>query len=128
MRNSYCRQVSKDMSFLLSLGERSNQRIMGLFRLEKTSEIIKSKHQAYQQKHSFKCHVQSSHEKDSYSITSLCSLFQSLTTHSVKKFFLVSNLNFPWCNLRPCPLPLSLLAWEKTPSPYCNLLSNSCRE
>jgi len=29
-----------------------------------------------------------------------------LNNLSVKKFFLISNLNFPWCNLRPFPLIL----------------------
>jgi len=38
------------------------------------------------------------------STTSLGSLSQCLTTLSVKKFFLISNLNLPWCNLRPLPL------------------------
>ena len=44
--------------------------------------------------------------RDGDSTTSLGSLFQCLTTLLVK-FFLLSNLNLPWCNLRPFPLVLS---------------------
>jgi len=36
--------------------------------------------------------------RDSDSTTALGSLFQCLTTLSVKKFFLTSNLNLPWCH------------------------------
>jgi len=32
----------------------------------------------------------------------------SLTTLLERKFFLISNLNLPWCNLRPFPLVLSV--------------------
>jgi len=46
--------------------------------------------------------------RDGDSITSLGSLFQGLTT-SVKKLFLISNLNLPWHKLRPLPLILSLV-------------------
>ncbi|KAK4823265.1 hypothetical protein QYF61_000232, partial [Mycteria americana] len=46
--------------------------------------------------------------KDGNSTTSLGSLFQCLRTLSVKKIFLISNLNLPWCNLRPFLLILSL--------------------
>uniref|UniRef100_A0A8V0XGV5 EH domain-containing protein n=1 Tax=Gallus gallus TaxID=9031 RepID=A0A8V0XGV5_CHICK len=42
--------------------------------------------------------------RDGDSTTSLGSLFQCLTTLSVKKFFLIFKLNLPWCNLRPFPL------------------------
>ncbi|KAK4831669.1 hypothetical protein QYF61_018636 [Mycteria americana] len=55
--------------------------------------------------------------RDGDSATSLGSLFQCLTTLSVKKFFLISSLNLPWCNLRPFPLVLSLVTWEKRPTP-----------
>ena len=48
------------------------------------------------------------------STTSLGSLFQYFTTRSVKEFFLTSNLNLPWHNLRPFPLILSLVTWEKS--------------
>jgi len=51
------------------------------------------------------------------STTSLSSLFRCLTTHSVKKFFLTSTLNVPWRNLRPLPLLLLLVSWEKRPTP-----------
>ena len=37
--------------------------------------------------------------RDGDSTTSLRSLFQCLTTLSVKEFFLTSNLKLPWCNL-----------------------------
>ena len=55
--------------------------------------------------------------RDGDSTTSLRSLFQCLTTLSVKKFFLISNLNLPWCNLRPFPLILSPVTSEKRPTP-----------
>ena len=45
---------------------------------------------------------------DGYSTTSLGSLFQYLTTHTKKKFFLVSNLDLPWHKLKALPLVLSL--------------------
>jgi len=48
--------------------------------------------------------------RDSDSTTSLGSLFQCLTSLSEKKFFLISNLNLPWCNLRP--FALVLLVWK----------------
>ena len=41
--------------------------------------------------------------------TPLRSPYQCLTTHSENNFFLLSNLNLPWHNLRPSPLVLSLL-------------------
>ncbi|KAK4829771.1 LOW QUALITY PROTEIN: hypothetical protein QYF61_006495, partial [Mycteria americana] len=47
--------------------------------------------------------------RDGNSTTSLGSLFQCLITLSVKKNFLISNLNLPWCNLRPFLLVLSLV-------------------
>ena len=54
--------------------------------------------------------------RDGDSTTSLGSLLQCVTTLSGKKFFLISNhLNLPWCNLRPFPLALSLITWEKRP-------------
>ena len=36
-----------------------------------------------------------------------------ITTLLEKKFFLMSNLNLPQCNLRPFPLVLLLVTWEK---------------
>ncbi|XP_064911793.1 ankyrin repeat domain-containing protein 66 isoform X1 [Columba livia] len=56
-------------------------------------------------------------ERDGDSTTALGSLFQCLTTFSMKKYFLISNVNLPWCNLRPFPLILSLATWEKRPTP-----------
>lgn len=46
-------------------------------------------------------------------MTFLVSLFQCLTTVSVKTIFLVSTLNLPQCSLRPFPLVLSLFTCEK---------------
>lgn len=43
------------------------------------------------------------------------SLFQCLTTLSGEEFFLVSYLNFPWCNLRPFLPVLSRATWEINP-------------
>ena len=51
------------------------------------------------------------------STTPLGSLFQYLTTLTDKKLFLVSNLNLPWCNLRPFSLVLSLSHGGKRPTP-----------
>ena len=44
--------------------------------------------------------------RDADSTTSLDSLFQCLTTLSVKKSFQISSLNLPWCSLRPVTLSL----------------------
>ena len=55
--------------------------------------------------------------RDGDSTTSLGSLVQCLTTLSVKKFFLISNPNLPWRNLRPLPLILWLVTWQKRPTP-----------
>jgi len=55
--------------------------------------------------------------RDGDSTTSLGSLFQCLTTLSVKKFFLISNLSLPWWNLRPFPLILSPITSENGPIP-----------
>ncbi|NWZ70958.1 CRFR2 factor, partial [Acrocephalus arundinaceus] len=43
-------------------------------------------------------------------------LFLCQITLSAKKFFLISSLNFAWCNLRPLPLVLSLVTWEQSPT------------
>ncbi|KAK4819936.1 hypothetical protein QYF61_015557 [Mycteria americana] len=50
--------------------------------------------------------------RDGDSTPSLGSLFQCLTTLSVKKNFLISSLNLPWRNLRPFLLVLSLAVVE----------------
>lgn len=50
------------------------------------------------------------------STTSLWSMLQCLTTLPVKKFSLIFNLNFLWCNLSPLSLALSLAVWEKRPN------------
>ena len=46
---------------------------------------------------------------NSDSITSLGSPFQHLITLSEKKFFIISNLNLLWHNLRPFYLALSVI-------------------
>ena len=51
--------------------------------------------------------------RDRNSTISLDSLFQHLTTLLERIFFLISNLNLPWHNLRPFPLVLSLVVWKK---------------
>lgn len=50
--------------------------------------------------------------RDGDSTNSLNSLFQCLTTLFMKKFFLTSNLNLPWHNLRPFPHVLSFVTLE----------------
>ena len=62
-----------------------------------------------------RCFLNTSRGGDS--ITFLGSLFQCLTALSEKKFLLKSDLNCPCCNLRPFPLILSLVTWEKKPTP-----------
>lgn len=60
------------------------------------------------------------------STTSLSSLFQFLTTLSMKKFFLISSLNISWCNLKEFSYVLSFFTLsEKTPSSL-HLISGSC--
>jgi len=69
--------------------------------LEKTSKIMKSNHppnttmptKPYSESATSTCFLNTSGDGDS--ATSLDSLFQCLTTPSVKKFFLISNLNLP---------------------------------
>ena len=51
--------------------------------------------------------------RDSDATSSLGSLCQCIITLSEKKCFLISNLHFLWHNLRPLPLILSLVTWEK---------------
>ena len=55
--------------------------------------------------------------RDGDSHTALGSLFQCSITLLVKKFFLISNVNFPWRSLRPFPLVLLLVTREKGPTP-----------
>lgn len=50
---------------------------------------------------------------------------QCLTSLLVKTFFLMSNLNLPWCNLRLFLLVMLLISWEKRLTPI--LLPGSCR-
>lgn len=53
--------------------------------------------------------------RDGDSTPALGNLSQCLTTLSMRKFFLISNQNFPWWNSRLFPLVLSLVTWEKSP-------------
>jgi len=62
------------------------------------------------------------------STTSLCSLCQCLTTPSEKNFFLITNLNLPWCNSRPLPLIPLLLPGRRSLPPRYSLLSGGCRK
>ena len=107
--------------------ESQNHSIIEVLRLENTIKIMKSNHDltilpnsnSPQLNHIPEHHIQTvfKHIRDGDSTTSLGSLFQCLTTLSVKKFFLISNLNLPWCNLRPFPLVLSPVTSEKRPTP-----------
>lgn len=81
--------------------------------------------------HSTKCHVQMFLDHfQGWSVPHFPGQFpyQHLTTFSEKKFFLMSDMNLPWCSFRPFLLILSLVAWEKRPTPGHNILSGSCRE
>lgn len=51
--------------------------------------------------------------RDGDSSTALSSLCQGLTSLSMKKYFPISNLNLPWCNVWPHLLDPSLFTWEK---------------
>ena len=55
--------------------------------------------------------------RDGDSTDTLGSPPQCPTTPSIKKFFLMSILNLPWCNLRPRPHLLPLCMWEKRLTP-----------
>ena len=62
-----------------------------------------------------KCSLNTSRFGDS--TTSLGRPFQCLTALLEKCYFLTSSLNHPWHNLRPFPLVLSLVTWEKRVTP-----------
>lgn len=67
--------------------------------------------------------------KDGDSISSLGSAFQCLTTLSVKKFFIMSNLNLPWCILYMlCSGYELLLVWSffRTLRAVCDMGEHSC--
>ncbi|KAJ7399922.1 hypothetical protein BTVI_110056 [Pitangus sulphuratus] len=68
--------------------------------------------------------LNTSRDSDS-TTTSLGSPFRCLTTPSMNKFLLMSNLNLPCYSLSLSPLILFLVAWVKrsTPTPY-NLFSD----
>ena len=61
--------------------------------------------------------------KDGDSTTSLGSLFQCLTTLSVKKRILISNLNLPWGNSEAISFILSLVTWDKRLTPHLATIS-----
>jgi len=62
--------------------------------------------------------------KDRDSTTPLANLFQSLTTFTVEKVFLMFKQNFLWLGLCPLPPVLSLDATEKSLSSYSLLPSH----
>jgi len=74
---------------------------MESLRLEETSKIIESNRQPNTTMPAKPCpevpylHVFLNTSSDGDSTTSLGSLFQYLTTLSIKKFFLISDLNLP---------------------------------
>ena len=61
--------------------------------------------------------------RSSDSTTSMGSLFHYLTALPENNFFLISNLNIPWQNLRLLPLALTLVNWEKRPTLTCTTSS-----
>ena len=72
------------------------------------------------------CFLDTSRASDS--TTSLGSLIQHLTTLLEKKFFLISNLDLPWHNLKLFTLVLSVVMQEKRLNPPLhNLLSGSSK-
>ncbi|KAK4830710.1 hypothetical protein QYF61_012970 [Mycteria americana] len=97
--------------------------IIESFRLEKTFKIMKSNRTLTLPSPPLSLFLGTTStyllntSRDGDSTTSLGSLFQCLITLSVKKFSLISSLNLPWRNLRPFPLVLSLVTWEKRPTP-----------
>ena len=98
-------------------GVLANHRIVGWKRpLRSSSPTVHPTTPCLLNHNILKCHIymffwNTSRDRDS--TTPLGSRFQCLTTLSVEKFFLISNLNLPWHNLKPLPLILSLVTWEK---------------
>ena len=89
-------------------------------RLEKTTKIIQFNCQIITTVLTEPClsvpHLSSSWKAPGMvgdSTTSLDGLFQHTTTLSEKNFFLISNLNLSWCNLRPLLLVLSVVTWKR---------------
>lgn len=76
-----------------------------------------------------KCHIHIflSSSRGGDSTTALGSLCQCLTTFSLKEFFPISHFNLTWCNLRPFPLTLSLVTWNKTGCPLLSGAVQSCK-
>jgi len=100
------------LPFLFFLLKMLYLRIIQSLWLERTFKITNSKHQP-----ATPCSLPTSLSATSTwllhtsrnSTTSLGSLCHCLTALSEKKYFLISNLNLPWHNLRPLPLVLSLV-------------------
>lgn len=76
----------------------------------------------------FKCHLNTDRHRTS--TTSLGSLFQCLTTITVKTHFLMSHPNLPWCYFVPFPCVLSPVTREKSsvPPPPLPLLKKLKRD
>lgn len=80
-----------------------------VFPCKKTLKIVGSRHQTNSTKYinkpspygSYPRLLNISSDRDSTTFTD--SLFQSLTTYSMKQFFLIFNLNIPWHSLRMFP-------------------------
>ena len=96
-------------------------RIIESLRLEKTSKIIKSNHQPNTTcllNHVLKCHTYTFFEHlQGWWLHHFSGQPVQMLYHSVQKFFLISILNLPWPSLKALPLFLSLVTWEKRPTP-----------
>ena len=110
-------------------------KIIQSLRLEKTSKIIKSNHQPNTTVPTKPCpelpHLYIFRTPPRMATPSLpwAGLFQCLTTLSVKKFFLISNLKLPWHNLRLFPIVLSIVSHffpphSTTCTEYCGLFQH----
>lgn len=94
----------------LGFSSREFHRIRALLRLEKTFKVIMSNHHVHH--HVPKCYLHRIFESFQGWSLQHC-IFQFFTTLSVKKFFLISNLNLPWCDSRPCRFFISFGIWRK---------------
>jgi len=121
-----CKDLTLHLSSLHLLMFSFLYRIIESPRLEKTSKIIQSNRPPiisishvleYNMSLSTTCKHFLNASRIGDSTTSLGSPFLHLTTLLEKKFSLTFNLNLPWCNLKPFPLVLSLVTWEKRPVP-----------
>ena len=116
----YCPRKERYQTVFASRDAKSNKqnhRITESARLEKTSKIIQSNcphisgtsYKAKSLSTNYKHFLKSSRVSDS--TTSLGSPFQCVSTPL--KLFLTSNLNLPWCNLRPFPLVLRYIEEQR---------------